>query len=71
MTLKLANFTIDNFYCHKNSILIDDVEFNKIMLSNMAAFGKKDFKYLIDYIYWYLIGHTKYFNETKYFLDKR
>ena len=68
MTLKLANFTIDNFYCHKNSILIEDVEFNKIMLSNMVAFGKKDFKYLIDYIYWHLIGYTKCFNGIKNFL---
>ena len=32
-----------NFYCHKNQILIDDVEINKIMLFNMIAFGKNDF----------------------------
>ena len=44
------------------------LEFNKIMLSNMVAFGKKNFKYLIGYIYWHLIGCTKCFNEIKKFL---
>ena len=38
------------------------------MLSNMVAFGKKNFKYLIGYIYWHLIGYTKCFNEIKKFL---
>ena len=37
----------------------------------MVTFVKKDFKYLIDYIYRYLIGYNKYFDETKYFVDKR
>ena len=30
-----------NFYCHKNQILIDDVEIKKIMLSNMVTFVKR------------------------------
>ena len=30
-----------NFHCHKNQILIDDVEIKKIMLSNMVTFVKR------------------------------
>ena len=32
-----------------NLILINDIDFNKIVVSNKIFFGKQDFKYFIDY----------------------
>ena len=37
------------FYCHKNPILIDDLDINKIIVSNKVSFRKKGFKYFIGY----------------------
>ena len=37
------------FCNHKNPILIDDVDINKIVISKEVSFGIKDFKYLIGY----------------------
>ena len=37
------------FHQHKRLISIKNIEINKIVVSNKAPFGKKGFKYLIDY----------------------
>ena len=36
-------------YCHKNPILIDDVDINKIIECNLVSFGKKGFNCFIGY----------------------
>ena len=41
--------TKHKFHHHKNLILIDDEDIDKIIASNKDAFGKKDFKYFIVY----------------------
>ena len=35
----------------RNSILIDDVDIDKILIPNKISFVKKDFKYYIGYKY--------------------
>ena len=45
MTLKLKNTN----FIKKNPILINDVDINKIVVSNKLPFGKQDFKYFIGY----------------------
>ena len=37
------------FHQYKSPILIDNVDINKIVVSNKSSFGKKDFKYFIGY----------------------
>ena len=37
------------FSQHKNAILINDIDINKIVVSNMLPSGKQDFKYFIGY----------------------
>ena len=37
------------FHQHKSPCLIDSVDINKIVVANKVSFGKKDFKYFIDY----------------------
>ena len=37
------------FSQHKNAILINDIDINKIVVSNMLPSGKQDFKYVIGY----------------------
>ena len=37
------------FHQHKNPILIERIDINKIVVSNKASFGKKDFRYFIGY----------------------
>ena len=37
------------FHPHKSPILIDNIDINKIAVSNKFSFGKKDFKYFIGY----------------------
>ena len=37
------------FHQHKRSILIDNIDVNKIVVSNKISFGKKDFKCFIGY----------------------
>ena len=37
------------FHQHKNPILINNIDINKIVVSNKVSFGKKDFKYFIGY----------------------
>ena len=34
------------FHYYKNPVLIDDVDINKIVVSNKVTFRKKDFKYI-------------------------
>ena len=42
--------TLENlFQCHNNSILIKDIDINKIVVSNQLAFDKEDLKYSIVY----------------------
>ena len=37
------------FYQNKNPTLIDNINANKIVVSNKISFGKNDFKYSIGY----------------------
>ena len=37
------------FSQHKNAILINDIDINEIVVSNMLPSGKQDFKYFIGY----------------------
>ena len=37
------------FSQHKNAILINDIDINDIVVSNMLPSGKQDFKYFIGY----------------------
>ena len=37
------------FQYHKNSILIDDVDIDQILICNMISFDEKGFKYFIGY----------------------
>ena len=37
------------FHCHKNQILIDDLDMNKTIVSNKVLCSKKFFKYFIGY----------------------
>ena len=37
------------FYQHGSSFLIDNIDINKTVVSIKVSFGKKDFKYFIDY----------------------
>ena len=37
------------FHSHKIPILINDVNFDKMLISNKISFGKNGFKYLICY----------------------
>ena len=37
------------FHCHKSQILINDVDINKIIVSNRVSFHKKCFKHFTDY----------------------
>ena len=38
------------FHENKSRILINDIDINKIVVSNKFLFGKQDFKYFIGYI---------------------
>ena len=46
MTVKLKN---TNFHQYKSPILINDIDINKIVVSNKFTFGKQDFKCFIGY----------------------
>ena len=37
------------FHQYKSSILIDNIDINKILVSNKISFGKNNFKYFIGY----------------------
>ena len=37
------------FYQYKKSVPTNDVDINEIVVSNKLPFGKKDFKYFVDY----------------------
>ena len=44
MTLKLRN---TKFHQYKSPIMINDIDINKIVVSNKYPFGEEDFEYLI------------------------
>ena len=46
MILKWRN---KKFHQHKRPILINNIDINKIVVSNKFPFGKQHFKYLIGY----------------------
>ena len=46
MILKLKKY---KFHQHKSLISINNIDINKIVVSNKVSFGKKDFKYFIGY----------------------
>ena len=37
------------FHQYKGSIMIDNIDIDKIVISNQVSFGKKDFKYFVGY----------------------
>ena len=45
MTLKLKNIN----FIKKSYISINDIDINKIVVSNKLPFGKQDFEYFIGY----------------------
>ena len=51
--IKFDDTEIEEFEFHqyKNPILINDIDINKILVSNKLPFGKHDFKYFIGYKY--------------------
>ena len=51
MIIKFVDIEIEKqkFYQHKESILIKNIDINKIVVSNKVSFGKKRSKYLIGY----------------------
>ena len=36
-----------NFHYHKNTFLIDEIDIDRILISNMVSFGAKGSKYFI------------------------
>ena len=49
--IKFGDIKIKNqkLYQHKRSTSIKNIDINKIVVSNKVSFGKKDFKFFIDY----------------------
>ena len=47
--LKFDDTEIEKFRQYKRPISIDNIDFNKIVVSNKISFDKKDFKYFIGY----------------------
>ena len=41
----------NKFYCNKTSILLKDVDIEKVLVSNKIPFGEKNYKYFIGYLY--------------------
>ena len=37
------------FHQHKSPFLIDNIDINKILVSNKVSFGKKNFEYFVGY----------------------
>ena len=37
------------FHQYKSPILIEDIDINKLVVSNKVSFGKKDFKHFVGY----------------------
>ena len=49
MTLKLKNTNFINTVMYKSPILVNNIDSNKMVVSNKFPFGKQDFEYLISY----------------------
>ena len=51
--IKLGHIEIEKqkFHQHKRTISINNIDINKIAVSNKVSFGKNDFKYFIGYKY--------------------
>ena len=49
--IKFEDTEIEEYILHQNEnpILINNIDINKIMLSNKLSFGKQGFKYFIGY----------------------
>ena len=58
------------FHQYKSPILINDIDINKIVVSNKLPFGKQGLTYFIDYKEWVYI--KDFFHKTKfmYFMIK-
>ena len=61
MILKLKNTNFSNI---KVLFSIDNVDINKIVVSNKVSFSKKDFKYFIGYKDAKKLHHYGYFIQT-------
>ena len=49
MDKKIIEFDVTEINQYKSPISINDIDINKIVVSNMFSFGKQDFKYFIGY----------------------
>ena len=49
--IKFDDTEIEKYKCHQydRPILIDNIDVNKLVVSNKISFGKNDFKYFIGY----------------------
>lgn len=49
--LVFADIVIDKhkFHYHKNPILVDNLDTDNILITNMISFGKRTYKYFIAY----------------------
>ena len=41
----------DKFYSHKKPICLEDVDINKVLVSNKISSGEKNYKYFVGYFY--------------------
>ena len=71
------------FHQYKSPILINELNINKVVVSNRFPFGKRDFKYFIGYkdnteirplgtFFWEMSKYKRYADKTKcmYFMIK-
>ena len=40
-----------NFYCHTGPIFLNDLDIEKLLVSNKISFGEKNYKYFIGYLH--------------------
>ena len=62
--MAILKSTKQKFHQHKRLISIKNIDINKIVVSNKVFFGKKGFKYFIDY------KHVKKIRPSCLFLPK-
>ena len=49
----IGNIEIEKntFYCYKSPIFLNDLDIDKVLVSNKISFGEKSYKYFIGYFY--------------------
>ena len=51
LTFEDVEIEQNKFYCHKAPIFLEDVDIEKVLVSNKISFGAKNYKYFIGYFY--------------------